>query len=150
MYFLKTDETLPPLSFDIKKYKKPEPDEESKDKTIINYKSDKQEIIMFVGAPGSGKSTFWQNHLSDYVRVNNYLLKTKEKCLEACIEAINNGQSVVIDNTNPDKDTRAMYTNIAKEHNVPIRCFYFDCDKQLCMHNNQQRSVNQYRKHLSK
>ena len=69
MYFLKTDEILPPLSFDIKKYKKPEPDEESKDKAMVNYKSNKQEIIVFVGAPGSGKSTFWQNYLSDYIRV---------------------------------------------------------------------------------
>lgn len=30
-----------------------------------------QEIILFCGSAGSGKSTFWSNYLKDYVRVNN-------------------------------------------------------------------------------
>lgn len=40
------------------------------------YKKEGQEIILFYGAPGSGKSTFWKNNLSDYERVNNDTLKT--------------------------------------------------------------------------
>ena len=148
MYFLKQKEKLPPLSFDIKKFKKEDKDkiqntkEDSKDEEDkVNYASDKQEVILFVGAPGAGKSTFWQNNLSDYVRVNNDTLKTKEKCMKVCREALDSGKSAVIDNTNPDKDTRSRYTKIAKEKNVPIRCFYFDYEKQICMHNNKQRKI---------
>ena len=38
-------------------------------------------MIIFCGPPGGGKSTFWQNYLSnDYARVNRDTLKTKEKC----------------------------------------------------------------------
>lgn len=37
-------------------------------------------MIIFVGSPGSGKSTFWQNYLSSYPRVDVDTLKTKEKC----------------------------------------------------------------------
>ena len=46
--------------------------------------SDKQEVILFCGAPGCGKSTFWNNFLPDYVRVNNDTLKRPEKCMEVC------------------------------------------------------------------
>lgn len=46
--------------------------------------SDKQEVIIFCGAPGSGKSTFWKNYLSEYTRVNNDQLKTAEKCMKVC------------------------------------------------------------------
>jgi bifunctional polynucleotide phosphatase/kinase len=56
---------------------------------------------------------------------------------------------VVIDNTNPTPDVRARYTKIAKELKVPVRCFYFDVDKKVCMHNNLQRKNNEHREHLS-
>jgi len=42
-----------------------------------------------VGSVGSGKSTFVQNHLKDYTRINRDALKTKEKCLQKAEEAIN-------------------------------------------------------------
>lgn len=51
-------------------------------------KSDKQEIIVFCGSAGSGKSTFWNNNYSDYSRVNQDTLKTKEKCLKVAEEEI--------------------------------------------------------------
>ena len=56
-----------------------------------------------VGSPGSGKSTFWQNYLPNYSRVNRDTLKTKEKCYKVAEQEILNGKSVVIDNTNPKK-----------------------------------------------
>lgn len=39
-------------------------------------------MVIFVGSPGSGKSTFWKNYLSKYARVNRDTLKTKEKCYQ--------------------------------------------------------------------
>lgn len=63
-----------------------------------------------VGAPGSGKSTFVTSRLANYVRVCNDELKTKEKCMKVCREALAEGKSVVIDNTNPTADVRARYT----------------------------------------
>lgn len=94
--------------------------EESKDIILsdkpfkeIEIISAKQELVIFVGSPGCGKSTFWQNYLSSYVRVNNDTLKTPEKCMKVCKESLVAGKSVVIDNTNPTQDVRKRYIAIA-------------------------------------
>jgi bifunctional polynucleotide phosphatase/kinase len=47
--------------------------------------------------------------------------------------------SVVIDNTNRNKATRAPYISLAKELNVNIRCIYFDVPHELCVHNSLYR-----------
>lgn len=43
-------------------------------------------MVIMVGAPGSGKSTFWQSYLPKYSRVNRDTLKTKEKCYKVAEE----------------------------------------------------------------
>lgn len=69
-------------------------------------KSDKQEVVVFVGSPGSGKSSFFRGHMDGYVHVNNDTLKTKKKCLNVAEAALKEGKSCVIDNTNRDPPTR--------------------------------------------
>lgn len=149
MYFLNEKEKLPELGFDIKQFKKQEGKSPIGNEEEKSLGSEEKEMILFVGGPGSGKSTFWSKYLSDYVRVNNDTLKTKEKCMKVAREALDSGKSCVIDNTDPDIETRSRYTQIAKEKKVPIRCFFFDFDKTLCMHNNKQRKLNTHRKHFS-
>lgn len=50
-----------------------------------------QELVIFVGAPGSGKSSIWGNYFKDYTRVNNDNLKTPAKCMQVCLEALAKG-----------------------------------------------------------
>ncbi len=76
-----------------------------------------------VGAPGSGKSSFCKNYLPNYVRVNRDTLKTKEKCYKVAEQEINNGKSVVIDNTNPKHDDRKYFIDLGKKYGLKIRCF---------------------------
>jgi len=59
-----------------------------------------QEMILMVGCPGSGKSTFTKNHLKNYNRINRDTLKTMNKCLDAAERYMKNGKNVVIDNQN--------------------------------------------------
>ncbi len=104
-------------------------------------KSNEQEIIILCGPPASGKSTFAQMHCSDYDYINQDELKTLSKCKKACIASINAQKSIIIDATNRDIKTRKEWIEIAKKHNLPIRCVKMEVDKPLCMHLNKYRNV---------
>jgi len=100
--------------------------------------SDKQELVVCVGFPASGKSTFVKTHLipRGYVWVNQDTLKTPAKCLKACCTALDEGSCVVIDNTNPKKETRNAYITEAKDRGIPVRCFNFTTDRHCALHLN--------------
>lgn len=91
-----------------------------------------------IGSPGSGKSFFSKTYLipKGYVHVNRDTLKTWQKCVKLTEESIKNNLSVVVDNTSPDKESRARYTKIAKEYNVPIRAFWMATTLDHSKHNN--------------
>jgi len=77
---------------------------------------DTQEVVIFVGSPASGKSTFWQNYMSQYIRVNRDTLKTKEKCVAVLDKSLAEKKSCVVDNTNPEKEDRQLFIQVAKKH----------------------------------
>lgn len=58
--------------------------------------------VLFVGSPGSGKSTFYTKHLKplEYVRINQDTLKTRDKCFKVAEENLSEGRSVVIGKEN--------------------------------------------------
>ncbi|KAI0781271.1 PNK3P-domain-containing protein [Trametes elegans] len=102
------------------------------------------EIVLFVGYPALGKSSFFRAHFAPagYVHVNQDTLKTRDKCVKATEQALKDGQSVVVDNTNRDKSTRKYYTILAKKYKVPIRCIHFAGSLELAWHNNLYRAYN--------
>ncbi|KAI9854978.1 MAG: hypothetical protein M1824_006487 [Vezdaea acicularis] len=104
----------------------------------------RQEIALFCGSPGAGKSTFYWNYLKPlgYQRVNQDILKSRNKCVQAAKVFLKDGKSVVVDNTNAEPDTRAMWIQLAQAHAIPIRCFYFTADPNLCRHNNAVRALS--------
>lgn len=57
-----------------------------------------KELVMFVGPPAAGKSTFFRKNLEPlgYERVNQDQLKTKEKCVKVARELLSQGKNVVI------------------------------------------------------
>ncbi|EFC41382.1 predicted protein [Naegleria gruberi] len=119
--------------YDIKKFKSTKSAYKKED--LI---SSKQEIVVFQGWPASGKTTFAKRFFipAGYVHVNRDTLNTIPKCVKACKEAIQKGKSVVVDNTNPDADSRKNYIDIAEEFEIPIRCFSFNVERELAEHLN--------------
>jgi len=103
--------------------------------------SGKQEMVIMVGRPASGKSTFTEKHFvpNGYVRVNRDTLKTQAKCRKAAEAAFSEGKSVVVDNTNPSRAVRSEYIQIAEDNKIPVRCFYFDTNLELANHLNYVR-----------
>ena len=104
-----------------------------------------QELVLFVGCPAAGKSSFARAHFIPhrYTHINQDALKSKEKCLRRTAAALGAGQSVVVDNTNPSPDTRALYITAAARLRLPVRCFLFSTDLPTA------RRLNAYRETAS-
>jgi len=69
-------------------------------------------MVINMGPPGSGKSTFCKNYLPNFVRVNNDEYNgNSKKSLQKAKQAISDGKNLVIDNTNRDVKTRKDYIN---------------------------------------
>lgn len=99
------------------------------------------ECVIFIGIQGAGKSTFYkENFFKTHIRINIDMLKTRNRekiLIEACIEA---KQSFVIDNTNPDSDSRINYIKIAKNAGFKIISYYFDIEYKTALDRNNKRT----------
>uniref|UniRef100_A0A1B6DS87 PNK FHA domain-containing protein n=1 Tax=Clastoptera arizonana TaxID=38151 RepID=A0A1B6DS87_9HEMI len=107
------------------------------------FKKKKNEVIILVGYPASGKSFFTQKYLipQGYVHINRDSLGTWQKCINAMESALKSNKSVVIDNTNPDKASRNRFISKAKDFDVRCRCFYMTTSKDVVQHNNKFRQI---------
>ncbi|ETI22171.1 polynucleotide kinase 3'-phosphatase [Cladophialophora carrionii CBS 160.54] len=107
-------------------------------------KDSKQDMVIFCGSPGAGKSTFFWDVLQPlgYERVNQDILKTRDKCIKRARELLESGASVAIDNTNANIETRSHWVKLAREFNVPIRCVRFTASTRLAEHNDAARALN--------
>ncbi len=105
--------------------------------------STEKEVIVFVGYPASGKSHFARKHLisKGYVHASRDILGSWQKCVERCQAALRENKNVVIDNTNPDKESRRRYIKVAQKMKVPCRCFLFLADKNQARHNERFREM---------
>uniref|UniRef100_A0A673KUD3 Bifunctional polynucleotide phosphatase/kinase-like n=1 Tax=Sinocyclocheilus rhinocerous TaxID=307959 RepID=A0A673KUD3_9TELE len=105
--------------------------------------STKQEVIVAVGFPGSGKSTFFQTHIipQGYAYVNRDILGSWQQCVSACERALKEGRRVAVDNTNPDPESRKRYIDVSQSAGVPCRCFNFTASLEQAKHNNRFREM---------
>lgn len=79
-------------------------------------------VIILVGVPGSGKSTFCEKY-PKYVRISQDDLGSRYMCLELFRESLRKGKSVIVDRCNINKMQRKLWTVIAEEFNVnEINC----------------------------
>lgn len=85
----------------------------------------KQELILMVGNPGSGKSTLSATFEREgYVIANQDTLGTKAKVLKVAKEAWTNGLSIIIDATNPSKEKRREIIDALGATNNQVRIFW--------------------------
>ena len=97
-------------------------------------------MVIMMGIPGSGKSTFYQRFLEhDFVRVNLDTLKTRHREELLIKDCIVRGQNYVIDNTNPQKADRARYIPTAKAAGYHIIGYFMESKLADCMERNRRR-----------
>ena len=112
------------------RFKNPEevfPIELTKTLDSINYHRECQEVIILVGYPSSGKSTWAKNKLvpAGYIIISGDVLKTLPKMLKEAKIHLNNKKSVVFDATNPKRENRAKIIELASQYNISTRCINF-------------------------
>ncbi|KAI8869085.1 PNK3P-domain-containing protein [Ramicandelaber brevisporus] len=109
----------------------------------ISPSTDGQELIVMVGFPASGKSSFAKQIFvsAGYVYINQDTLRSAHRCLSETKTALAAGQSVVVDNTNRDAKTRKPYVDAAKQYpGCRIKCVFVDVGLEHARHNNYFRS----------
>ena len=99
------------------------------------------EMVLFIGIPGSGKSTFYRERFFDtHVRINLDMLKTRHRemtLIQACIAA---RQPFVVDNTNVSTVERARYIPLARQVGYRVVGVYFRSNLAEALKRNQQRA----------
>uniref|UniRef100_A0A182P7U8 FHA_2 domain-containing protein n=1 Tax=Anopheles epiroticus TaxID=199890 RepID=A0A182P7U8_9DIPT len=106
----------------------------------------RQEVIVMVGFPGSGKSHFVWNHLAPkgYDVVNRDTLGSWKNCEVQMVLSLRQGNSVVVDHLNPDVETRKRYVLVARRAKIPIRCFLMDVSYKHARHNIEFRKMTHW------
>jgi len=93
----------------------------------INFQKN-NELVIFVGAPGVGKTTYYNDYLTSHIHINQDKLKTKAKVMSEFEKNIKTGRPIVIDSTNPTQDERQIFYDKAKEYGYSIKTIYFLID----------------------
>lgn len=100
----------------------------------------KPTIVILIGIQGSGKSTFYQHHLSEMTHVNLDTLRTRHREEELISDCLLNYRSFVVDNTNPTRADRERYISAAKAHGFHIIGYFMESKLQACIARNNLRS----------
>jgi hypothetical protein len=88
-------------------------------------KDGKQELVILMGTPGSGKSrTGATFKAAGYVHVEQDLLANKTATLKAVTAALKAGKSVVVDATHGSEENRAPYKAFAESMKIPYRILW--------------------------
>ena len=139
-YSKNKDITVGEIWFKPKKSgKNPNPKWAQLDKCVV----DSKELVIMVGYPGSGKSTYIESNFDtdNYTILRGDKLKTEAEIKKALIKELEKDNSVVLDATNASKKKRQIFIKIAKERKIPVKVVHITTSMKESMNQNKQRDV---------
>ena len=103
------------------------------------------QLIIFTGGQASGKSSFYLlNFAHSHLRINFDMLKTRHRENIIFEAGLASKTKMVIDNTNPDDESRARYIQRAKDAGFEVIAYYFKTDLNSTLERNKQRQGKAY------
>jgi len=91
------------------------------------------EVVLLVGMPGSGKTTFCKACLPGHTRLSQDDGPRKRAgFMRAYLEALDRGVDVVVDRMSPSRDERQRFIAPARAHGYTVRIVYFDVPTYVC------------------
>ncbi len=92
--------------------------------------ADEKNMVLLMGMPGSGKSTFYAKYLGpkEYIHINQDTLKTRAACLREAHKALEEEKNICIDNTNSVAANRQEFIDLADEYGYTTQIVYLARD----------------------
>jgi predicted kinase len=102
------------------------------------------EMVLLIGLQAAGKTTFYRQRLADgNVHISMDLLRNNphpaRRQMQMIEQALQAGQSVVADNTNPTAEVRAPLIALGKQYGCTIIGYYFPPDVAASLKRNAGR-----------
>lgn len=98
------------------------------------------QLIIFTGVQASGKSSYYLLNLyHSHLRINLDMLKTRHRENMIFEAALASKTKMVIDNTNPDRMSRARYIQRARDAGFEVHSYYFETDLSSSLERNRHR-----------
>ncbi|BAU10532.1 hypothetical protein LEP3755_10160 [Leptolyngbya sp. NIES-3755] len=103
------------------------------------------QLVILIGLQASGKTTFFRRyfaathqHISkDLMRKGKNRDRRQAQLIETALQA---GQSIVVDNTNPTLSDRASLIQLGQAYGVEIIGYYFESNVRNSLERNQHRT----------
>lgn len=104
------------------------------DKIEAAPKGPEKQVLILVGLPGSGKSTFAKKlEAAGWIRVCQDDLGSRNACKNRMEDALRKGRKVVVDRCNFNVNQRKTWIELAQQHKiVNISALVFNIDPEVC------------------
>ncbi|MFN8608975.1 MAG: RNA 3'-terminal phosphate cyclase [Vulcanimicrobiota bacterium] len=101
------------------------------------------ELVVMVGLQASGKTTYARSQLPQHRLISKDLLRNnprrQRRQLQLIEQALQTGQAVVVDNTNPHPEDRQPLIELARRYGAPVRAVFLDTPAEVCRQRNAAR-----------